>query len=160
MTLTRGHWFYLYTVLSFGSVFLWLSFFPTGLGAGCRHTIIGLIWITTLILAMWLCHRPATLRRGVGRSITLGGSGLWVAHETLPGFDAGEMAQAGWLRWFGIAVAAMFEGAALLAFLRMIFGRESDPAMLRDLGVPPVLIKAMMAEARFWRWVWNRLTGH
>lgn len=65
----------------------------------------------------------------------------------------------GWLRTVGITFLVLAEGAALTTMLRIVFGSAPDPKEIEKQGMPPVLVKLMMAEARFWRWLWLRLKG-
>jgi hypothetical protein len=44
-----------------------------------------------------------------------------------------------------------------IAVLRVLFGADPDPKELERQGMPPLLARLMLAEARFWRWVWSRL---
>ncbi|NVN22944.1 hypothetical protein HW511_00965 [Asaia siamensis] len=93
------------------------------------------------------------------RSLSLGGSALWLAQATLPGVSSGLAGRTGWLRALGVSLALVCEGAALIALLRVLFGRECDPRLLEDQGVPRFVARLIVAEARFWRRVLEFLTG-
>ncbi len=58
MTLMRKHWFYPYIVMSYIAVFLWLSGFQNSPVKAAHQTLIGTTWISTLVLACWVCYRP------------------------------------------------------------------------------------------------------
>ncbi|NIE79329.1 hypothetical protein [Asaia sp. As-1742] len=158
MTLMRKHWFYPYIVMSYIAVFLWLSGFQNSPVKAAHQTLIGATWIGTLVLACWVCDRPPTLMRGLVRSLALGGSGLWIARHTLPGFDEGATPHIGWVRFISVGLAVLCESIVLIAAMRLVFGKTGDPDKLNDLGLPPLVVRAMLAEARFWRRVWHALT--
>jgi hypothetical protein len=63
------------------------------------------------------------------------------------------------MRWVGLSALLLFEIAALVAMLRVVFGAAPDPRELEEQGIPLVLAKLMIAEAKFWRWLWARLAG-
>ncbi|GGE86443.1 hypothetical protein GCM10011404_19010 [Sphingomonas prati] len=63
------------------------------------------------------------------------------------------------MRGVGIAVLVLAESAALIAVLRIAFGSAPDATELERQGMPPLLARMILAEARLWRWVWDRLRG-
>jgi hypothetical protein len=64
-----------------------------------------------------------------------------------------------WLRYFGIALLLIVEAFAIIAFFRIAFDKNPDIEKLRQLGVPDLAAKAMIAEAKFWRWLWSMIIG-
>jgi hypothetical protein len=83
--------------------------------------------------------------------------GIWIAAKIVPDQAETILSELGWVSGLGIAVLAAFEGVAFVAVLRILFGSEPDAFALGRQGIPPLLVKFMLAEARFWRWVWLRL---
>ena len=103
--------------------------------------------------------RTLPLRAVLLRALGLSCAGLWVAGLLVP--DAAEhlLARLGPLRWLGVAVALLVEGALFAATLRLLFSGRADAPALERLGAPPLLARLMLLEARFWRWLWTRLRG-
>ncbi|CDG40944.1 hypothetical protein ASAP_2899 [Asaia bogorensis] len=83
----------------------------------------------------------------------------WIARHTLPSFDEGTTPHIGWVRFISVCLAVLCESTVLIAAMRLVFGKNGDPDKLKDLGLPPLVVRAMLAEARFWRGVWHALTG-
>lgn len=155
----RENWCYLYGLSSYFFLFLWFSrIIPASPPQMARPGLVCL-WVGSLLASFFCCYRPRSLRQGVIRSLSLGGSALWLAQATLPGVSSGLAGRTGWLRALGVSLALVCEGAALIALLRVLFGRECDPRLLEDQGVPRFVARLIVAEARFWRRVLEFLTG-
>lgn len=159
MPILREHWRYLYGLLSYAFLFLWFSeIIPTSSPPMARFWLVCL-WIGTLLTSFNCCYRLRSLRQGLMRGVSLGGSTLWLAQTTLPGMSSEFPGRAGWLRASGISLLLFCEGAALIALLRVIFDRGCDPRFLEARGIPPVVTRLMLDEAHFWRRVLDFLTG-
>ena len=63
------------------------------------------------------------------------------------------------MRWIGLSVLMLVEVVAFVAILRVVFGAKPDPRVLEEQGIPPIVANLMIAEAKFWRWLWGCLTG-
>lgn len=153
----RKNWFYAHAACSYLAIFS-LSSSPYFLQTyRYSSTTLGSTWILTLIASFIACYRNQTIWRMSLRSMMLGGSGLWIVRTTLPNFSGGFPAYFGWLRILEIFLIALCESAALMTMVRLLTRRQKDMKSLEKSGVPPLMIKAMSAEARFWRWVWHKL---
>jgi hypothetical protein len=93
------------------------------------------------------CHSRWTTQKGAAQ----------IAAKIVPDQAETILRGLGWVRGLGIAVLTIFEGMAFVAAMRILFGDEPDAVALERQGIPPLLVKLMLAEARFWRWVWSRL---
>jgi hypothetical protein len=66
----------------------------------------------------------------------------------------------GWLRIAGIVVLSAIELVAVVALTKLVFSGASDAdALAARTGAPAWLVRLMMLEARFWRWLWRTLRG-
>ena len=116
-------------------------------------------WCIFMPVLFAICYRDMPHRALALRMLALFCGGIWLAGQIVPpeaqdllGFGAG-------LRWVGLIVLVLFEAAAIMAMLRIVFGEAPSAAALERQGIPPVIARLMVLEARFWRWVWKRLTG-
>ncbi|MCY7281618.1 MAG: hypothetical protein LH610_12140 [Sphingomonas bacterium] len=158
--LAGRHWFYLLlpfwlvAALNFQTTFPWTERPALGEAAMLFD------WALFMPFLFALCYRDMPRRALVLRTLALVCGGVWVAGRMVP--DSAELilTQWGWLRGVGITVLVLFEGIALVAVLRVVFGAAPDPKELERQGIPPIIAKLMLAEARFWRWVWTRMRGH
>ncbi|WP_336946322.1 hypothetical protein [Asaia sp. HN010] len=155
----RKNWFYIYGLVSYALLFLWFSSVISATLPQRARSWLVCFWVGTLLTSFFCCYRPRSLGQGLMRGVSLGGSALWLAQATLPCMSTVFLGRTGWLRALSISFVLICEGAALIALLRVIFGRECDPRFLEARGIPPVVVRLMLAEARFWRRVLEFLTG-
>ncbi len=126
---------------------------PPGQGPSFEAALLVDIFLTLPVL-YWLCFRK---RHGAAR-LLLGGtavvcSGLWLAGLIVPTSEQRMLPQLSWLRYAGLAIIVGFEvRLAALAF-RVMWRPQAKIADLEAQGVPPLVAKLMLLEARFWRWV-------
>lgn len=93
------------------------------------------------------------------RCIGLALAGLWFAGWLMP---QGEGQIIPWLRWLRrlfLPIAIVIEVVAFLAIMKIAYSAEPDEAKLLASGLPRWVARALIAEARFWRWVWRNLSG-
>lgn len=104
-------------------------------------------------------RRALPLRAILLRALGASCAGLWIAGLLVP--DAAErlLRDLAWLRYAEQAGLVLLEGAAALAMLRLLLCGRADAAALAREGVPPFVARLMLAEARFWRWVWAKVRG-
>lgn len=116
-------------------------------------------WCIFIPITFAICYRGMSGRALVLRCLALVCGGVWLAGKLVP-VDAHNLLQSlGAMRWVGLSALLLFEMAAVVAMLRVVFGAAPDPRELEQQGIPPFLVKLMIAEAKFWRWLWGRLTG-
>ncbi|MFD1844259.1 hypothetical protein ACFSAA_12825 [Sphingomonas qilianensis] len=94
------------------------------------------------------------------RTLAMVCGGIWITAQVVPASAQAIVNQWRWLRDVAIVVLVAFEGIALVAVMRVTFSATPDPTQLERHGIPPLLVKLMLAEARFWRWLWGRLRKH
>ncbi|GGC24155.1 hypothetical protein GCM10011371_09800 [Novosphingobium marinum] len=116
-------------------------------------------WCIFIPLTFAICYRGMSRRALFLRVLALICGGIWLAGKLVPA-DAQNLLQTmGAMRWLGLSVVLLFEVAAIVAMLRIVFGATPDPRALTDQGIPPIVARLMIAEAKFWRWLWACLTG-
>lgn len=157
----RRHWFYLLLPAAL------LAFYSTAMSADWRtdarigEAALLLDWCLFVPALYALYLRGTVSGRALGlRVLALACSGLWFARWLTPDASEVVLAAVAPLRWVGIAVLVLAEAAVLAAVVRVAFSREPDVAAIERHGVPTLLARLMVLEARFWRWVWQRLRGH
>ncbi len=112
--------------------------------------------LLTLPALYWLCFRK---RHGKGKMflgvIAVICSSLWLAGLIVPPAEQDLLQRAAWLRYFGLAVIFLIEARIAVLAFRAIWRPETKVADLEAHGVPPIMAKLMLLEARFWRWVFS-----
>ena len=126
---------------------------PPAQGLSFEVALLADVFVT-LPLLYWLCfrkrHGMAKLLLGVTAVVC---SGLWLSGLIVPLSEQRVLPQLSWLRFAGLVIIVGFEiRLAALAF-RVMWKPQAKVADLEAQGVPPVIAKLMLLEARFWRWV-------
>jgi hypothetical protein len=158
-SLSRRHWFYialpicLLVSLQFQRTFSWAADPAFG------EAVTLFDWCIFLPALFALCYRDMPIKALAIRMLALACGGFWVAGMIVPDTSEEILREWSWLRGAGLAVVVVFEIAALVVIVRMAFGGTANAADLERQGMPPFIAKLMLAEARFWRWVWNKLHG-
>ena len=105
-----------------------------------------------------LYYRKSPARGAIAiRVLALMCGGIWMAGQMVPDPAETLLRDWAWLRAIGTVAVVLIEGVALVAAVRIAFSGTADPQALVDTGIPPLLARMMLAEARFWRWVLSRL---
>ena len=155
----RTHWFYvmlpvlLAAALNFHATHSWAVHPRFGEAA----TLFD--WCLFVPFLYAISYRAMPWRALAMRTLALVCGGIWIAGKIVPDPAKTILEQWGWLRTVGMGALLLAEGAGLIAVLRVAFGSTPNPAELERQGMPPLLVKLMLAEARFWRGVWSRLQG-
>lgn len=157
--LGRNHWFYLLLPFWVIAALGFRATHPWAQQPAWGEAVTLFDWCLFVPSLYVLCYRTMPRRALMLRTLALACSGIWVAGKILPDTAETVLSHLGWLRGAGIAVLVLFEGLALVAMLRVLFGTAPDAAELEQQGIPPIIARMMLAEARFWRWVWSRLRG-
>jgi hypothetical protein len=110
--------------------------------------------LVTLPALFALCYR-SKLTRGnlVLRILALQCLGIWLATKIVPLETQILLPQLSWIRYVGLGVLVLIELRVMVAMFRIVFKSETQSSDLEKLGMPPVLAKLALLEARFWRWV-------
>lgn len=111
----------------------------------------------TLPLLFWLCFRRqwAMKQLVLGIVATMCG-GLWAATWIVPVEDQAILGQIGWVRYVGLGILLVVEIGIMVGLMRIIWKPKTEVRDIEAMGVPPFVAKLMLAEARFWRWVFSK----
>ena len=99
------------------------------------------------------------LRVAILRSVAIGAAGISFAAWLMPEGTAQVLSYLSWLRWTAFPLVIAIELVAFAALMRYLFGSEPQEADLVGQGIPPVVAKLMLMEARFWKAVFRFMTG-
>ncbi|PAX07113.1 hypothetical protein [Sphingomonas lenta] len=156
----RRHWFHV--LLPFALLASYSMSATADWGAEARLGEAALLFDWCLFVpALYALHLRGTVGgRTLGlRVLAMACAGLWFARWLTPDASEVVLAAVAPLRWVRIAVLVVAEAAILVAVVRVAFSKKPDAAAIERRGVPPLLARLMLLEARFWRWVWSRLRG-
>lgn len=153
----RRHWFYLLLPIWIATAFAVAATDPWVRQPDVSEKIALFDWCVFMPALYLVCYRRMPRRALALRTMALACGGMWIAGRLVP--DRTVPHYSGWLRPVGALMLLALEGTALLAVLRNVFGREPDPMELEKQGLPPIVARMMLAEARFWRRVWTILRG-
>lgn len=136
---------------------MWLQ--AKALGTGLPQSWEAALLFDTLVTIpglFWLCYR-GSLKPGAMalRIVALQCSGLWFLGWILPSTEQHVLPTLAPLRSAGLAVIVLVELRLAVALVRIVFKPETKPTDLQSQGVPEWVARAMLIEARFWRWVLN-----
>ena len=155
-----GHnWFYALLPLWLLASFEFRSTHPWEAQPQLGEAITLFDWCIFVPVTFAICYRGMSRRALFLRVLALVCGGVWLAGKLVPADSQYLLQSIGTIRWVGLSVLLLFEMAAFVAILRVVFGATPDPRALEEQGIPPFVVKIMIAEAKFWRWLWGRLTG-
>src|SRR3546814_288093 len=80
---------------------------------------------------------------------------LWVAAKLVPVDSQLIIPYLSWLRYAGLAILLLIEIRLALILFKLVFKPDTTESQLQESGMPPLLAKAALLEARFWRWVFG-----
>ena len=155
----RTHWFYAMLPALLGAALNFRATHPWADRPLFGEAVTLFDWCLFVPVLHAVCYRKMPRPALAVRTLALICGGMWMSGRIVPESAKSILVQWAWLREVGIGVVVLAEGAALIAVLRVAFGSAPDPAELERQGMPPLLAKLMLVEARFWRWVWARFRG-
>jgi hypothetical protein len=156
----RRHWFYLLLPLAIAASLNLRATIDWRVDAAAMEVVTLFDWCVFLPAMFVLCYRSSLPRRAlVLRTIGIVCGGIWAATVIVPDDRQSLIQAAAWLRYPGIAVLLFAEALVLVALVKIVTSKTPDAGELHRLGVPPILARLMLAEARFWRWVIHKLRG-
>ena len=153
------HWFYLLLPIWLAASWAFRSSHPWDVQPAFGEAITLIDWCIFVPVTFAICYRSMTRRALVMRILALVCGGIWLAGKIVPPEAQTLLQNWGSIRWLGLSILLLFEVGAIIAMLRIVFGAAPDQHVLERQGIPPFLAKIMIAEAKFWKWLWSRLTG-
>jgi hypothetical protein len=157
--LARRHWFYLAVPVLALAAFAFRTSHPWDEQPFLGEITTLFDWCLFVPALYVICYRDMPRRALMLRALALVCGGIWIASKIVPDPAETILPAWGWLRAVGLAILVVFELFAAVAMLRVVFGAAPDPEALARQGIPPLLVRLMLAEARFWRWIWARMRG-
>jgi len=109
----------------------------------------------------YLCYRRSLARKPLLlRTAAIAFLGLYIASHLIPPEAQRLVAALGWARLVGLAVMAALELWFIVAVVKLAYGGTATAEeVTASSGAPPWIARFMVAEARFWKWLW-RLVRH
>jgi hypothetical protein len=112
--------------------------------------------LITLPVLFALCYRVKLQRNKlIIRLLALQCAGIWLATKIVPIESQIILPQLTWLRYVGLAVLVLIELRVMLEMFKLVFKADTNAEQLEKIGLPPLLAKLAVLEARFWRWVFS-----
>ncbi|MBB5728930.1 hypothetical protein [Sphingomonas prati] len=156
---SRDNWFYAILPVLFAAALNFRATHPWDDQPQFGEAVTLFDWCIFVPFIYVACYRNMPRRALAIRALAIACGGIWIAGKIVPDPAETILTQWSWLRGVGIAVLVLAESAALIAVLRIAFGSAPDATELERQGMPPLLARMILAEARLWRWVWDRLRG-
>lgn len=153
----KAHWFW--PLAAILAVFCWIAatYQPDSVPKSWELAVVFDV-IVTLPILFAVCYRKRMSRKAfILRVIALQCLGIWVATKIVPTDIQSILPQLMWLRYVGFAVLVVLELWVVVALFKLVFRPDTKAEQLENMGMPPILAKFVLMEARFWRWVFNRL---
>lgn len=99
------------------------------------------------------------LKAAIIRSLALAGAGIAFAAWLMPDGTGQVLPFLSWLRWTALPLIILLEVGAFIALVRYLYGTDPQKDELVAQGIPPLVVKAMLMEARFWKRVYALMRG-
>lgn len=159
--LIQRHWFLLLLPLLASALFGFAASIDWQRDGRVAEMVMLFDVCVSLPLLYFLCYRGTLTRKQMTlRLIGLTCLGIWFATWLVPEASQSLLPRLGWLRTAGIALLVFVELRLVVGAIKMAFsGKASADQLARASGAPPWIAKLMLLEARFWRWVWRRISG-
>lgn len=112
-------------------------------------------------LLHFLCYRRRLATRALLiRTAGLAFLGIYLASHLVPAEGQALLPALGWARLVGLAVLALIELWVMFAIVKLLFGGKTTAAEVSaQSGAPEWVARLMLAEARFWKWLWRLIRG-
>lgn len=159
LTVARRHWFYLLLPFLLMAAWGFQASHPWQSRPRLGEAITLFDWCLVVPVLYAVCYRRSPGRALALRTLAMVCGGIWISSWIVPDRAERILEYWSWLRGAGLVVLAIFEGLAFIAVMRVVSGPDPDVKALERQGIPPLLVRLMLAEARFWRWLWARLRG-
>lgn len=158
--LLRANWFYILLPLAIAVEWL-LAVTPEALAAPRALEATLLFDLAIFLPALYFLFLRGRVSRKAAllRTAALAGSGLWFASWLMPAGQGEVLPWLSWIRYVALPVLIGVELIAAVAILKHVYGKTPSEAHLIEQGLPPLMAKLLLAEARFWKRVFRWLRG-
>jgi hypothetical protein len=155
-----GYWFYWMLVPCL--IAAWrLSLMPEAVADPLTLERVYLIDCAVLLPFLYFLYLRSRVafRAAILRSAALGAATLSYAAWLMPEGTGQVLPFLSWLRWAALPAIILIELAAFVALIRYLYGDEPQEDVLIGQGLPPLMVKLLLTEARLWKRVFRFLTG-
>ena len=126
------------------------------ISSGGEAAILADLCVVVPLLYFWCYRGRLPAHHLLVRSAALACMGLWLASLLIPAADQAILPHFSWARTLGILGLALVELYILIVLMKLLFsGKASLEEISKRSGAPPFVARLMMAEARFWSWLWR-----
>lgn len=156
----RGYWFY--WLLPIWMLAAWqVSLTPEAIADPIITERVFLIDAAIFLPTLYFFYlrTRVALKAAILRSLALGAAGISFAAWLMPEGTGQVLPLLSWLRWTALPLIIAIELAAFVALMRYLYGSEPREEELVRQGIPPLVVKLLLMEARFWKRVFRFLTG-
>lgn len=157
--LMRNNWFWPVAAVLAAAVWTLWTISQVPLSQGFEKTLLfdSLITMPVLYLLYLLCYRGSfTTTALMVRVLALQCAGVWLAAKFVPVGNQAILPYLTWVRWAGLAIITLFEIRLVVAVVKLQLKPTTRQDELEAVGMPPLLAKLALLEARFWRWILRR----
>jgi hypothetical protein len=152
----KSNWFWPLFAVLLGAAFLISRYQVTYLPQSWEYAVVFDMLFTVPVFFV-LCYRKRlSLKELIIRVLGIQCLGIWIAAQLVPLESQTLLPQLAWLRYAGLAVLILIELRIMVLLFKVVFKVETTTRQLEDIGMPPLLTKIVLIEARFWRWVFSR----
>lgn len=157
-TMIRDNWFWPLALFLMAFVWLLAVTTPNIFAPGFELALI-FDAVVTLPVLFFMCYRQSlSPMRMVIRIVALQCLGIWLASMLMPTSEQHVLPYLMWVRYVGLSVLVLIELKLALILFRLVFKPGVTEAELTESGVPRLLAKWALIEARVWRWIFRVFT--
>jgi hypothetical protein len=151
----KSNWFWPFATLLIGFVWMIALRQPHSLPPKWELALIFDAFVT-LPMLFFLCYRrQLTGKVMLIRIVALQCLAIWLATKIVPLNDQQFLPRLVWIRYAGLAVLFIIELRLMVSLFKLVFKPDTKESQLQDLGMPLLLAKWVVLEARFWRWIFS-----
>lgn len=132
--------------------------FPWGTGRVNEMVVLFDLILFVPLLYFVIYRSSVALRPRAIRTLGLVGLGILCASFIVPEDDQRILSLLQQFRNAALVLVVLFELWVATKLLKLVFAKDADAKQLEnDFGVPPLVAKLMLLEARFWKAVWRMM---
>lgn len=153
VTTIRNNWFWPVAFLQVTLLWCLTAAVPNAFVPGFEKALL-FDAVITLPTLFFICYRGRLpLKFMVVRIVALQCLGIWLASKLVPTSEQHILPALMWARYVGLSVLVLIEMKLAIVLFRLMFKSGVTEGDLTRQGMPRLIAKWAMMEARFWRWV-------
>ncbi len=151
----KANWFWPLALLLVAMAWLLARFPSDDLPQNFEYAVIFDVLVSMPLLFV-ICYRAKLPRNQmIFRILALQCLGIWIAGKIIPLENQLILPQLSWLRSAGLVVLIALELWIMITVCKIAFSKSATADHLSSVGIPPMLAKLMLIEARFWRRIFS-----